>query len=434
MIVFHSDGWYDRRWYSLAVGVMVPVACGVTVVGFAVDLTVHLVVDSVALFVCCMVCHGELAVSKPHPAHLTLYYLVIATGGALGGVFVALLAPAVFTSYGEYPLGLGFCCVLTALGWYRTRAWTLYQGKPYWVIAPLAGLAMGLLAALTTWTSDADPHVLARFRNFYGVLRIQEQTDSNGPKRLLTHGRVTHGFQYLDPEKRDWPTAYFGPQSGIGLAMRDHPRRQAGSEAEQALKVGVIGLGAGTIAAYVRPGDALRFYELNPQVATVAKDYFTYEKDAPGSVEVVLGDARVQLERELAEGRPQHYDVFAVDAFSSGAIPTHLLTRECAEVYRQHLKPDGLLLFHISNQSVDLVPVVRGLADALGMQAMLVETAPDESHGISRSTWMILTKNDKFRGKPEVLAMARSSESSTSSRTALAWTDDFASLWRVLKF
>jgi hypothetical protein len=389
-----------------------------------------------------MACHGELARSKPHPAYLTLYYLLIATGGALGGVFVALLAPAVFTTYAEYPLSLGFCCLLAAAGWYRSRAWTAYPGKPYWVIAPLAGLGMGLLAALVTWTSDADPQVLARFRNFYGILRIQEQSDVNGEKRLLTHGRVTHGFQYLDPDKRRWPTTYFGPESGIGLAMRHHPRRTAlpaaetvaaaDAQAGRALKVGVIGLGAGTIAAYLNPGDTLRFYELNPRVAWVAEHYFTFQQDAPAPIEVVLGDARVQLERELAAGQPQQYDLFAVDAFSSGAIPTHLLTRECAEVYRHHLQPGGLLLFHISNQAVDLVPVVRGLAEALGLDALLVETRPDENRGISRSTWMILTSNQAFLSQPEVLAAAAASDPSTG--VALVWTDDFASLWGVLKF
>ena len=434
LLVFQSERWYDRRWFAIAAGVMVPIACGVMVVGLAVDLWVHLAVNSLVLFVCCMGCHGELAVAKPHPAHLTLFYLVIATGGALGGVFVALLAPALFTTYAEYPLGLGASCLLLGLGWYRNRAWNAYRGKPYWVIAPLAGLSAGALIAVVTWSSDTDPHAVARFRNFYGILRIQEQTDVNGPKRLLTHGRVTHGFQYLDPDKRDWPTSYFGPDSGIGLAMQHHPRRQAGDDRQNTLKVGVIGLGAGTIAAYARPGDRLRFYEINPRVAWVAENYFTFEKNAPADIEVILGDARVQLERELAEGRPQQYDVIAVDAFSSGAIPTHLLTVEGADVYRRHLKPDGLLTFHISNQAVDLVPVVRGLADALGMPALLLETEPDESRGISRSTWMILTRDEAFRQQPAVLAAATSADASASSDAALAWTDDFASLWRVLKF
>jgi hypothetical protein len=433
MMVFHREHWYERRWYAIGAGVMVPVACGVMVAGLAVNLWVHLVVNSLVLLVCCMMCHGELARSKPHPAHLTLYYLVIAAGGALGGVFVALLAPAVFTTYAEYPLGLGFSCLLAAVGWGRSRAWTAYAARPYWVIAPLAGLAIGLLVSIVTWTSDADPQVQARFRNFYGILRVQEQIDGNGPKRLLTHGRVTHGFQYLDPAKRAWPTMYFGPSSGIGLAMRRHPRRELGGAAGRALRAGVIGLGAGTIAAYARAGDTLRFYELNPQVAWVADQYFTFEKDAPGGIELVLGDARVQLERELAAGQGQQYDVFAVDAFSSGAIPTHLLTRECAEIYRRHLKPDGLLLFHISNQAVDLVPVVRGLAEALGLQAVLVETSPDESRGISRSTWMILTSNEAFLQQQEVSAAVASSASGASPGV-LAWTDDFASLWPVLKF
>jgi hypothetical protein len=434
LLVFQSDRWYDRRWFAIAVGVMVPIACGTMIVGLAVDLSVHLVVNSLVLFACCMGCHGELALSKPHPAHLTLFYLVIAMGGALGGVFVALLAPVAFTTYAEYPLGLAAVCLLIVLGWYRSRAWSAYPGKPYWVIAPLAGLAMGFLVAVVTWTSEADPHVLARFRNFYGILRVQEQTDANGPKRMLTHGRVTHGFQYLDPAKRRWPTSYFGPGSGIGLAMEHHSRRASDDAADSGLKVGVIGLGAGTIAAYARPGDTMRFYEINPRVASVAEEYFTFEKDAPARIEIVLGDARVQLERELADGRPQQYDIFAVDAFSSGAIPTHLLTVECAEVYRQHLKPGGLLVFHISNQSVDLVPVVHGVAETLGMSAMVVKTVHDEDRGISESTWMVLTADEQFGRQPAVAAAVEASLDSSEPEPALAWTDDFASLWGVLKF
>jgi spermidine synthase len=164
----------------------------------------------------------------------------------------------------------------------------------------------------------------------------------------------------------------------------------------------------------------------------VAEEYFTFGKQAPGEVEVVLGDARVQLERELAAGQPQNYDVFAVDAFSSGAIPTHLLTLECAEVYRQHLKPDGLLVFHISNQAVDLIPVVRGVAEALNLSAILVETLPDPSRGISLSTWMILTSNDVFRRHPDVQVAA--DRLASVPQQTLAWTDDFASIWRVLKY
>jgi spermidine synthase len=294
----------------------------------------------------------------------------------------------------------------------------------------MAGLALALLATLVTWLSAGNPQVIARFRNFYGILRIQDQRDTRGIRRSLTHGRVTHGFQYLDAGRRRWPTSYFGPESGIGLAMRFHPRRRRRAAGDEGLRVGVIGLGVGTIAAYLQPQDSLRFYEINPRVAEVAGRFFSYLGEAPGPIDIVLGDARVQLERELVQGPGQGYDIFVVDAFSSGAIPTHLLTVECAELYERHLNPEGLLVFHISNQAVDLAPVVRGLAERFGKSAVLVETAPDDGRGISHSTWMIVAASTSFLNRSEVQAARKDAWPQPS---AIVWTDDFASVWRVLK-
>jgi len=271
-----------------------------------------------------------------------------------------------------------------------------------------------------------------RSRSFYGVLRLAEQTGEYGTKRVLTHGTVIHGSQFAGEEKRSWPTTYYGRKSGVGLAMKHHPRRQAQEQAGRSLRVGVVGLGAGTIAALAAAGDYIRFYEINPEVIRIADEYFTFLRDTPASVDVIPGDARIRMESELARGQHQNFDILAVDAFSSDAVPIHLLTRECVGTYWQHLKPDGLLLFHISNRVLNLEPVVRGLAAHCECEVRLVSSAGDDAAGVSQATWMLLTKNKAFLQAPEItLAVTRPSAMQPSP---LLWTDDFASLWRVLKF
>ncbi len=424
MIVFHSERWYDRRWVALAVGAAAPAALGLMVAGLSVKVWIHISIYTVALFVSCLACHGELARRKPVPRYLTAYYLAIAAGGVLGGAFVALAAPALFTGYSEFPLGLAACSLLILDGWRSDRVWDQYRGRPLWVAGPTAGLMVALLAAIIVWFGGERRNALVTVRNFYGILRVGEESDQNGPKRSLTHGRTLHGFQYTFGEKRSWPTAYYSPASAIGLVLEHHPRRQG-------LRVGMVGLGVGTVAAYGRAGDHFRFYEIDPDVARIAGQYFTYLKDSAARIEVILGDARVQMEQEAASGHLQGFDVLAVDAFSSDAIPTHLLTAECVELYRRHLKPGGVLLFHISNKSVDLGPVARGLAERLGWQALCIESPADERRGANKATWVILTSDEALFEIPPIRSAARAWPD--ASRPALAWTDDFASIWRVLR-
>ena len=222
----------------------------------------------------------------------------------------------------------------------------------------------------------------------------------------MRHGRITHGFQFIEQSKRGWPTSYYGTLSGAGLAINklSHPAN-----------IGVIGLGAGTLAAYGKQGDRIRFYEINPDVIALSRNYFSFLRDSAANVEVIQGDARISLEQEP---QPLQFDLLAVDAFSSDAIPTHLLTVECADIYRRHLKPGGVLAIHISNQSLDLSPVVFGLARHLGMRAIRIDSPEDQSHGISAATWMLLS------GKPEA----------TAAPSTLVWTDDHVSLWRIMRW
>jgi hypothetical protein len=249
-----------------------------------------------------------------------------------------------------------------------------------------------------------------------------DKTDRNGPLRELRHGTIRHGFQYENAGQRSWPTTYYGPHSGVAtvLTALDRPDR----------KVAIIGLGAGTMAAWGHLGDTFRFYEVNPDVEAMALRWFTFLKDSGARTEIVLGDARVQLERELAAGRSHDLDVIAVDAFSSDAIPLHLLTAECGDIYRQRLKPGGLLLLHISNRALNLEPVARGLAQHLGWRPILFVSGDDYNTGESSSHWVLVTGNTEFL---ERTGLGRGN-SPWTNRTPITWTDDFASLWHVLKF
>jgi SAM-dependent methyltransferase len=279
-------------------------------------------------------------------------------------------------------------------------------------------------------------------RNFYGVLRVNyhenevpeglpveyDNVDRNGPKRELIHGRIQHGFQYLDPEKRDWPTSYYGHPSGIGIAIDQHPRRIGAGNKN--LRIGVIGLGCGTLAAYGTPGDVIRYYEINSAVIRISEEFFFYRQNSAAEVQVVLGDARIQMEQELAANQPQQFDVLAVDAFSSDSIPMHLLTAECVEIYRRHLKPDGLLCLHISNRYLNLNGVARGAALVLGWEAVRINSDGDNSLGLDAATWVIVTGNRAFLDAPEVrLAVEPWNE---KDRPPLVWTDDYGSLWQTL--
>ena len=296
-----------------------------------------------------------------------------------------------------------------------------WTSRNFAVRLPLMALLFGGVTSIVAGVTSVQPGLENR-RNFYGILRVSERTDPNGRLRQLTHGRIQHGFEYLDDLKRDRPTSYYGSNSGVAVALEalSEPRR-----------VAIVGLGAGTLAAWGRPGDTFRFYEINPAVEAIARKWFFFLKDSKAQTEVVLGDARVQLERELAAGRAHDFDLIAVDAFSSDAIPIHLLTAECGDIYRQRLAPDGILALHISNRSLDLEPVARGLAQHLGWKARMVIGLFDSNTGESNSRWVVLAE------KAETLEKYRIHETlvglSGARRSDITWTDDFASLWHVLR-
>lgn len=424
ILAFASNRWYPRTAYAIAAGILAPVACAVMAAAIALPLEREIALLLAALFAACMLCHGELARSRPSPIHLTAFYLTIAAGGALGGVFVALLAPRIFTEYGEFPLGFAAACLLGFLGWLRTGALAQWTTRNFAVRVPLMALLLGGLTAVAAFVTNLDHPGVERFRNFYGILRVGETVDLNGPIRQLTHGSIRHGYQYRHAPQRYWPTSYYGHHSGVGIAIDALPASPR--------RIAVIGLGTGTLAAYGRPGDTIRFYEINPLVEHIARTRFTYLADSKAHIDIVPGDARVSLQRELNAGARHDYDLMAVDAFSSDSIPLHLLTAECAGLYRDRLKPTGLLLLHISNRTLELNPVARGMAQHLGWKSTLFLSGMDPKLGESAAHWALLTPNAQLFDDPKLTGDAFGWP--LNDPAPIQWTDDFASLWQVLRF
>ncbi len=412
IIAFEGRGWYrpETAWSFVLVwiGGMLWL---IVDPDHQFDLWLQLGMYLSGLFVACLFCHGELYRTRPAPRHLTAFYLTVSAGGALGGLLVAVVAPLVFNAYYELPLGLVALAFLAAVR---------FAGLSNFARA--ASLLMLMASAGSAIYDGLRYQKDVRFstRNFYGVMRVKEfgtPGEENHLRRLL-HGVIMHGEQYLHPEFRQRPTTYYQPSSGAGAAIRSLGERKA-------IRVGVIGLGTGTLAAYGRKGDVYRFYDINPEVLEVAQREFAYLVDSDASIELVLGDARLSLERET----PQNFDVLAVDAFSSDSIPVHLITREALAVYLRHMKPDGIVAFHVSNRFLNLVPVVARLAEDQKAHAVLVDEESSEDR--TTSTWVLVSRDPNAFERPEIVeAGATVPESRNDWR---AWTDDYSNLVQILK-
>ena len=380
---------------------------------FQFELPLQLGIFLPGLFLGCVFCHGELYRLRPAPRHLTAFYLTVSAGGALGGLLVAVVAPLAFSGYYELGIGLVVLALLAAL---RFSALNL--------AARFASLAV-LMAAAGCAVYDGLRHqqdVRIATRSFYGVLRVKEYGDPGQPTHLrrLVHGTIMHGEQYLHDSSRRLLTTYYHETSGIGAALR--------SKQSRPMRVGVIGLGTGTLAAYGRRGDLYRFYDIDSRVIRIARSEFTYLEDSEATIETALGDARLTLEREA----PQEFDVLAVDAFSSDAIPVHLITREALGVYLRHVKPGGIVAFHVSNRFLELAPVVARLAAEHGAHAVLVADDPDESDATrSHSDWVLVSRDAGALEHEEIVAAgAMPAEDRPRWRT---WTDDYSNLIQILK-
>lgn len=373
------------------------------------------------MFCVCMMCHGELVRLRPPARHLTAFYLCIAAGGALGGVFVSVIAPLAFSTYYEWPLAAIGAVVMAGalLGGNDLRQWLIDQRR---LAVPVAVVALLIAMSVAKDFVLGDQKLIWQGRSFYGVVTVTETRDEPEKRhRLIRNGRITHGMQFTAPSKRRLPTSYYGPESGVGQTLAFFGSRQG-------LRVGDVGLGAGTLATYAHPGQVYRFYELNPQVIELAYDHFTFLADCLGKVETVSGDGRLSLEREKSNA----FDVLVLDAFSGDAIPTHLLTTEAFETYERHLVPDGALCVHVSNRYLDLTGVVRRLAERHGFEVVYVdqpEGGQREGQGIYSSDWMVLSKNRELLAAIDKHVV----EPPADEIEAPLWTDAQTDLFSILR-
>lgn len=424
IVCFADRGWYRRALFLRLLAVALA-AMALALAPGQNNLPPEVLIPlfCVGLLACCMVCHGELAKLKPHPAHLTSFYLLISFGGAIGAVFVALIAPRIFTGYYELPITLGFCGVLIHVVLYRDSdiaARTRFRKQ---IFVLVAALVIAFCASLYVTARRNGAQARVSVRNFYGVLRVEDRalpgtvsqdnpTQPIDPRyRDLINGTIEHGIQFLAADQRLETTTYYAPNSGVGLAVEL-------AERQGPIKVGVIGLGAGTIAAYGRPGDQYTFYEINPLVIELANTQFSFLRQSSAHVNVVLGDARLSLDHE----EPQQFDVLAVDAFSSDAIPLHLLTREAFSLYLRHIRPTGIIAVHVSNKYLDLAPVVAAAASNFGRRAVFIDSPDDKARAIYRANW-VLVGTEAALDHPEFPSWWTIKGSPKD-----IWTDDFSSL------
>ena len=488
IISFDHARWYHRGVFTALTIVGIAVVLQLLPVGNDAPMLVQIIGYTGALFIACMVCHGELYRLKPPPRQLTSYFLMISAGGALGGFLVAIVAPFVFKEYRELQLGLwvlsyglGVLCfrhrsrelalaagvgaLLTTfvLPWLRSyfdesegfsaELLQLYRDRAVYVAAGLVlflvcvfdfrrrriigtwqqsmgALVMGLsvvigIVVVVQWEPKSSTKTLVASRNFSGTLKVYDYypNDDEDHYHLLLHGATTHGLQFVDPKKAVMPTTYYGESSGVGIAINNLP--------EGPRRLGLVGLGTGSLAVYGRQGDYLRIYEINPDVKKLATSEFKYLEYCLAKVDVVMGDARLTMEREVAGRNTQKFDLLALDAFSSDAIPVHLLTKEAFEIYLQQIKPDGVIAVHISNRYLDLQPVVERLAGQFGMGTATLSDDDEPNWWIYATTWVLVSRNKAFL---EIDAIRDKVDTSEATAKAMPlWTDDYASLYSIMK-
>ena len=410
ILCFEGSGYRPKWWWSVVLVWLGAMTWLLVDPDHQFDLYLQLGIFLSGLLVACMFCHGELYRLRPANRYLTAFYLWVSVGGALGGLFVAVIAPLAFRAYYELGIGLVACAVLAAV---------VYRELNRAAMAASLATLMGVTGAVCYDGFKFQDHVRLSVRNFYGVLRVKEYGtpgESDHLRRLL-HGTIMHGEQYLTgPARRDL-TSYYQVTSGVGKAI-------AAKQAAGPVRIGVIGLGTGTLAGYGRKGDVVRFYDINPAVVGIARNEFGYLGDSEARIEIALGDARLTLEREA----PEKFDVLAIDAFSSDAIPVHLITKEALDVYLRHMKPDGIVAFHVSNRFLNLGPVVSRIAKASGVFAVNVYEKGEEDK--TQSDWVLVSRDRKALEDKVIKDVSEPVEEQPSWRL---WTDDYNNLVQVLK-
>ncbi|RIK74947.1 MAG: hypothetical protein DCC67_15900 [Planctomycetota bacterium] len=431
IIAFDSDRWYRRWWWLPAAAVASLLAAFNWRDAGTRDIDQQILIQLALVLCMATVCHGELARRRPPAARLTAFYLCVAAGGALGGFFNSVVAPLAFSDYYELPLGLVASWLIVIALLLTDRRSPLRRGGhglAFWGRLALIFAAVGLLALMVAVVARDPAGIVVADRNFYGALKVRAVNidGTNETYFNLVHGRIAHGAQFRSISNRRVPMYYYHPESGVGQTLAN---RVAAGGAATPQRVGVVGLGAGTLAAYAEQGDYYRFYEINPAVIRIANRHFTYLRDARGrgaKIDVAEGDARLSLEREA----PQHFDLLAFDAFNSDSIPSHLLTLEAVNLYVRHLRqPDGLLAVHVSNRHLALDAVVQAIAERAGLDAALVKTSAT-APGTFACTWVLLHRRPGYFAERKLgvpLAQA------TAGRIPVLWTDDYSNVFSILK-
>lgn len=383
------------------------------------------------LFCICLFCHNALYQKKSPPRYLTSFYLSISLGGVLGGIFTATIAPWIFNQYWEYPLCIVFAVMLVIVSIYSDKRNQFYRIRHSLWLAPIV-LAFLVLHK----NSEKTENAVYMGRNFFGCIVIEKNFGSRDisahkteefPIFTMYHGRTKHGLQMDQPELKTWPTTYFCQNSGVGRAILNHPKRISGKP----MRVGILGLGVGTLAAYGRPGDLYCFYEIDPEVILLAQHspWFSYLKDSPAEIQVVEGDGRISLEDELKNGS-REYDVLVLDVFSGDQIPIHILTKEAFDIYLRHLAEGGVIAVHISSRYLDLLPQLIQLKNHFGLDAAYIEDSMETQVSYA-SDWVLLSRNEQFMKQP---AIARANTLHRRPiRKVRLWTDNYANLVSVLK-
>jgi spermidine synthase len=451
ILCFGYERLYHRGLWSIGAVTFLVILFGVGGVEIAsgTRAALHLSFEAamasyLGLLLCiCMILHGELYRMRPPAEDLTSFYLCISGGGALGGLFVGILAPQIFDAYYELPFALAACWLLVVWIAWRERPKGPQVGWRRWIWPLIQLSTTAALVTLVIHSSWRSPEVRLQERNFYGILRVVEAAESDPIRHntSLLHGTTSHGIQYRNAKSRRRATSYYGIATGIGYVMKHR-------KSEEPRKVGLIGLGAGTLATYGLEGDRFIFYEIDPAIERIARDqrFFSFLGESKAGVEVVVGDARLSLEAQLRDHGGEQFDLLVIDAFSGDSIPIHLLNQQAFQLFARHLKPDGVIAVHLSNRRLELYPLVFRIAESVGFEALYIFNFSVPQRVSGQSKWVVLTRDTAYlaelrffvRQRQRALRLPeRAVQFKLPSPKALEdtplWTDDFSDLWSALK-
>jgi hypothetical protein len=427
VIAFGNQRLYRRVPFTIAFLLLAAVSYALPAPDTSLTLLLGIALQCATLFAGCMICHAEMVAIQPEPARLPSFYLASAIGGALGGLVVALLAPLLFRDYWEQPIVIVILAAM-ALRLNGRGAFSLRRA-PGLALAASAAIFLAAMAAQLAHEITVSAGVVERIRNFYGVVKVvrESEDDPEEASLVMQQAGIDQGSQFVSPARRQEPACAFTAGSGVGHAIFRNAKRRADPAAP--VRIGIVGLGAGMIAAHGRAGDVIRYYELNPAVGALVDRHFSFVRDTPAKADIVYGDGRLVLEREAATGGSQRYDVIVMNAFRGASPPMHLMTREAFDVYLSHLAPDGILAINFELDTFEIAPLHRGLAAASNLDVRWVETAV-EGDCDDPISWALYTRDKGFWEVPEIKASLSPWRDGSSAQ--LLWTDRNSNLMSIL--